>query len=270
MPRSRRNVDGKLSAELEDTIFGTSEQFDQYGAELGKESLFWKVYVQETDKHDKEIVEKWHRQVARDSKAGRSPGQVSLSHPTCLTKVIMRFYSDSLFSAVSAAFLVESSKRLREDPAEVSAQILRSMPETLWAVANNSPPPAIALPRSKDTFSPSAAAVAVNTIWFSSLGLSVGTSFIAMLAKDWCHSFWADRHGPPCLQGRQRQRKWTMIERWRMRELIETLPLLIHLSLFMFSVGLCIYVWDLYYPSSIPLILITLTAVLFYILSSNC
>ncbi|CAE6458155.1 unnamed protein product [Rhizoctonia solani] len=94
MPRSRRNVDGKLSAELEDTTFGTSEQFDQYGAELGKESLFWKVYVQETDKHDKEIVEKWHRQVARDSKAGRSPGQVSLSHPTCLTKVIMRFYSD--------------------------------------------------------------------------------------------------------------------------------------------------------------------------------
>ncbi|KAH7338399.1 hypothetical protein B0J17DRAFT_532080, partial [Rhizoctonia solani] len=201
----------------------------------------WKVYVQETDKHDKEIVEKWHRQVDMNN--------------VC-------------FSLLKFRFLIESSKRLREDPAEASAQILRSMSETLWAVANNSPPPAIEAPQSKDAFSPSAAAVVVNTIWFSSLGLNVGTSFIAMLAKDWCHSFWADRHGPPCLQGRQRQRKWTMIERWGMRELIEMLPLLIHLSLFMFSVGLCIYVWDLHYPSAIPLILITLTAVVFYIASS--
>ncbi|CAE6520756.1 unnamed protein product, partial [Rhizoctonia solani] len=34
---------------------------DEYGAELGKEARVWKVYVQETDKWDRELVDGWNK-----------------------------------------------------------------------------------------------------------------------------------------------------------------------------------------------------------------
>ena len=36
-------------------------EFDEDGAELGKDARFWKVYVQETDDWDEELVHGWNR-----------------------------------------------------------------------------------------------------------------------------------------------------------------------------------------------------------------
>ena len=127
---------------------------------------------------------------------------------------------------------MESSSTLRQDPNDVSAAALLSISATLRAIANSSSMDfPISEPNPTPDFVPSQHAIVVNTLWYLSLSLSVATSLLAMLAKDWCHSFSANRTGHPWDQALRRQRKWTMIERWKMQELIAILPSLIHLSL---------------------------------------
>ncbi|KAG8732010.1 hypothetical protein FRC11_001109, partial [Ceratobasidium sp. 423] len=165
---------------------------DEYGAELGKEARVWKVYVKETDRWDAELVDGWNK------------------------------------------FLVESSKMLKQDPNDVSAAALVSISQTMVAIARNASldfPTSTTEANVTSSFVPSHRAVLINTLWYLSLSLSVATSFLAMLAKDWCHSFATNRTGHPWDQALRRQRKWCMIERWKMQELITVLPSLIHLSL---------------------------------------
>ncbi|CCO35162.1 hypothetical protein BN14_09277 [Rhizoctonia solani AG-1 IB] len=182
---------------------------DEYGAELGKEARVWKVYVKESDRSDTELVDGWNKSL----------------------DVILVFAA--LFSAISTAFLIESSKRLLQDPADVTAQTLLAISQTLSAIANGTQPLVSKSPAGDNTeeFFPSRTMVAINTLWYLSLSLSVATSLLAMLAKDWCHSFMTGRTGPAYNQTLRRQRKWTMIEKWKMQELIMVLPSLIHLSL---------------------------------------
>ncbi|CAE6434554.1 unnamed protein product [Rhizoctonia solani] len=221
---------------------GSATQSEEYG--LGKEAKFWKTYVKEADRWDEELVGGWNQSL----------------------DVLLVFAA--LSSAIVSAFIIESSHLLQEDPADVSAQTLLVISQTLMTLANNTQSAGL-IPTPTDTpFSPSRSAVAVNALWYLSLALSVSTSFLAILAKEWCHSFMTGRTGHPCLQARRRQRKWTMIEHWKMRELILVLPSLMHLSLLLFAIGLCIYVWDINPTVAIPVICVCGLVVGFYIWSS--
>ncbi|CEL61547.1 hypothetical protein RSOLAG1IB_10110 [Rhizoctonia solani AG-1 IB] len=219
---------------------------DEYGAELGKEARVWKAYVKESDRSDTEMVDGWNKSL----------------------DVILVFAA--LFSAISTAFLIESSKKLQQDPADVTAQTLLTISHTLSAIANGTRPLVLEPLAGGNTeeFTPSRTMVAINTLWYLSLSLSVATSLLAMLAKDWCHSFMAGRTGHAYNQTLRRQRKWTMIEKWKMQELIVVLPSLIHLSLLLFAVGLCIYVLEMNMSAGVPVICVTGLAVCFYVWSS--
>ncbi|CAE6495119.1 unnamed protein product [Rhizoctonia solani] len=196
---------------------GASGYFDEEGTELGKEAKFWKVYVKETDRWDAEVIDSWNKSL----------------------DVILVFAA--LFSAISTAFLIESSKKLQQDPTDTSAQSLVVISQTLLAMANNLPPPGpeVLLPNGAEAFTPTYNAIVINILWYLSLSISLATAFIAALAKEWCQSFLAGRTGHPCIQARRRQQKWSMIEKWRMEELITLLPTLIHIALLLFSIGLC-------------------------------
>jgi hypothetical protein len=41
-----------------------AEEYDEPGAELGKDARVWRVYVQETDQADKEMCDDWDKCVA--------------------------------------------------------------------------------------------------------------------------------------------------------------------------------------------------------------
>ncbi|CAE6449306.1 unnamed protein product [Rhizoctonia solani] len=219
---------------------------DEYGAEMGKEARVWKIYVKETDRADAELVDGWNKSL----------------------DVILVFAA--LFSAVSTAFLIESSQKLQEDPADVTAQTLLAISQALSVLINTTQPTGVQSSNTVNTgsFSPSRITVTVNTLWYLSLSLSVATSLLAMLAKDWCHSFLAGRTGHPHTQTMRRQQKWMMIEKWKMQELIMVLPSLIHLSLLLFAIGLCIYVWDLNTSVAWPVICVTVVSAGFYVWSS--
>ncbi|CAE6448084.1 unnamed protein product [Rhizoctonia solani] len=220
---------------------------DENGAELGKEARVWKVYVKETSQWDEELIEGWNKSL----------------------DVILVFAA--LFSAISTAFLIESSKLLKEDPTDVSAAALLSISRTLIAIAKNSSvdtPASDAEPSAATIFVPSQHAILINALWYLSLSLSVATSLLAMLAKDWCRSFLANRTGHPWDQALRRQRKWMMMEFWRMQELITILPSLIYLSLLLFAIGLCIYVWDINSTVALPIVLVYGLSIAFYLGSS--
>ncbi|KAH7329767.1 hypothetical protein B0J17DRAFT_534024, partial [Rhizoctonia solani] len=173
-------------------------------------------------------------------------------------------------SSLSDRFIIESSKELRKDPPDAAVQALVLIPQILLTMTNNThslmnvthlqPNPG----NSTTPLPPSDTTVLVNTLWYLSLILSVLTSFMAMLAKDWCHSFMAGRTGHPYLQTHRRQQKWMMIEKWKMQELLIVLPSLIHLSLLLFTVGLCVYVWELNRTVAIPVVCVVALAASFY------
>ncbi|CAE6496081.1 unnamed protein product [Rhizoctonia solani] len=238
----KTNVDVDTRHDIPEYSSIGSTQSEEYG--LGKESRFWKTYVKEADRWDEELVDGWNKSL----------------------DVLLVFAA--LFSAIVTAFIVESSNLLQEDPADVSAQTLLIISQTLMALANDTQPVGLPSSTTDTPFSPSRSAVAVNALWYLSLSLSVSTSFLAILAKEWCHSFITGRTGHPCLQARRRQKKWTMLERWKMRELILVLPSLMHLSLLLFAIGICIYVWDISPVVAIPVICVCGMVIAFYVWSS--
>ncbi|GAB1516988.1 hypothetical protein RhiTH_000031 [Rhizoctonia solani] len=166
---------------------------DEEGTEMGKEARVWKIYVKEADKWDAELIDGWNR------------------------------------------FIIESSKMLTQDSNAITVNALFTISQSLAAIANNVPGNTSTLASTASNLESSPGspkhAVIINTLWYFSLSLSVATSLLSMLAKDWCYSFGANRTGHPWDQALRRQRKWTMIEQWKMQELINVLPFLIHSSL---------------------------------------
>lgn len=129
-------------------------------------------------------------------------------------------------------FVIESSKDLKPDYTESSAKSLLLMSQTLSAISRGSPVNESITPNQElVNFTPTAIAVAVNALWFLSLSLSVAVSFIAILAKEWCYSFMAGRVGTMLRQARLRQQRWDGIEKWKMKEILYVLPLLMHTAL---------------------------------------
>ncbi|KAG8695640.1 hypothetical protein FRC09_009022, partial [Ceratobasidium sp. 395] len=139
-----------------------------------------------------------------------------------------------------------STKKLQPDPAEQSAATLLSISRTLVALSNGQSVPLSSLPDpGSPQFTPPASSVLVNALWLSSLIISVGVSLIAMLAKQWCHVFLSARTGSYHGQARRRQKRWDGIVWWRMRGVMDVLPLLMHLALALFAIGMIVYLWDI-------------------------
>ncbi|KEP45973.1 putative transmembrane protein [Rhizoctonia solani 123E] len=214
------------------------QEFDEEGKELGPDAQVWKTYVREADQVDEEIVDGWNKSM----------------------DVILIFAA--LFSAIPTAFVIESYKSLKPDPADASSQTLLTISQTLMLIANGSQPSSTPSASNAEApvFQASAKDICVNVLWFLSLSLSVPVSLISMLAKEWCLEFMAGRTGPPGSQARRRQQRWDGLVKWRMKEVIVLLPSLIHVSLLLFAIGLCVFLWDVHYGVAIPVVIVTTTA----------
>ncbi|KAF8750018.1 hypothetical protein RHS01_09646 [Rhizoctonia solani] len=233
---------------------------DEEGTEMGKEARVWKIYVKEADKWDAELID------------GGIVNAAMAWRLQCQRIIFTPLSQAALFSAISSAFIIESSDMLTQDSNAVAVNALLAISHNLATIANGAPGNTSTLASTTSSLESSSGspnhAVLINTLWYFSLSLSVATSLLSMLAKDWCYSFGANRTGHPWDQALRRQRKWTMIEQWKMQELINVLPFVIHSSLLLFAIGLCIYVWDLNRTVAIPVICVTSIAFAFYIWSS--
>jgi hypothetical protein len=127
-----------------------------------------------------------------------------------------------------AAFLIESRKDLQEDPQE------RLLTELLYAfrgVSNPFPP---------TPFQPTSAALAINTLWFTSLTLTLMSALAGVLAKGWLAQYNPVSRKERMEDAYKRQHRFNMAEIWGLSTVISLIPFGIQVSLFLFFAGLII------------------------------
>ncbi|KAF9032899.1 hypothetical protein BDZ89DRAFT_907719, partial [Hymenopellis radicata] len=151
-----------------------------------------------------------------------------------------------LFSAVVTSFLVLVSAQLQPDYTQLSSSIIYELLVVQRAIGNGSsvdlspvsPSPAI-------PFVPSQSYIWVNGLWYTSLSLSLITALVASLVKQWMHQYMAATSGTPRDRCMIRQYRYDGYEKWGVSLIVGTLPVLMHLSLGLFFIGLTVYLIQL-------------------------
>jgi hypothetical protein len=129
-------------------------------------------------------------------------------------------------------------KLLEEDPAETTRDILYTISQQL---ANNSIPPFPQI-----TYETPQYAVVLNGLFFTSLSCSLIAALLAVLALQWVANYDMGLNTSSARKrALQRHTRWTGIEKWKMGEIIASLPLLIFVSLFLFFTGIADWLWHL-------------------------
>ncbi|KAF8868900.1 hypothetical protein CPB85DRAFT_1190937, partial [Mucidula mucida] len=124
----------------------------------------WRVYGDESSKIDIEMVAGWREGLD------------------------MLLVFAALFSAVVTAFLTATCKSMQVDNTEVTNSLLLEMigvQRAILHVVVYGPTDVEAVPPAIISFRPKPADFWVNGLWFMSLGLSLSTTLLAVLAKQW-------------------------------------------------------------------------------------
>ncbi|KAK0474747.1 hypothetical protein IW261DRAFT_1341417, partial [Armillaria novae-zelandiae] len=144
-----------------------------------------------------------------------------------------------LFSAVLTTFVAQTYQNLQVDNAAMSAALLFELVLVQRAIANGSLVDAIAPSRLSPNIAlvPATTDVWVNGLCFTSLFLSLTIALVAVLAKQWLHHYIVPPSGTP--RDRSfRQFQYASFRKWYVQVIIGLLPVLMHLALVRFLVGL--------------------------------
>ncbi|KAI0075371.1 hypothetical protein K474DRAFT_1407479 [Panus rudis PR-1116 ss-1] len=141
-----------------------------------------------------------------------------------------------LFSAVVAAFTIESYKSLQEDPSITSAAFLALISRQLSDLASGSSQTSTSTPAPSFKAAPSD--VRINAAWFTSLVCSLVTASLALFVKQCLRNYLHGHYSSPQERIRVRHFRYQGLIRWRVFELAAALPLLLQLGLLLFLLGM--------------------------------
>ncbi|KAI0265312.1 hypothetical protein BC834DRAFT_180884 [Gloeopeniophorella convolvens] len=180
-----------------------------------QEALFnlWSRYLTKAEKHDKKLVETWK---------GDADGILIFT---------------GLFSAMVAAFTLESYKTLQPDPSATVVLLLSQISHQLAAPANDTGSPTVPTP----PFHAPSSGVRVNILWFLSLCLSVSCALAAMLMQQWSRKYLHLAHGHHLDQytgARVRAFLFLGVTKFRMTDALEFVPSILHVAVFLFFAGM--------------------------------
>ncbi|KAL1707490.1 hypothetical protein EV121DRAFT_173635, partial [Schizophyllum commune] len=167
---------------------------DVYGEELSSKARVWNVYNDEAQIVDAEMVKTLNGTI----------------------DVLLVFAG--LFSAVVTTFVAQNSQKLGPDYAQMTASFMYELTRVQRAIAAGTSVDEI--PATQPSFASEARTagdVWVNGLWLSSLTLSLLTSLVSVLAKQW-------------------------IQRWKVPFIIGFLPVLLNTALLLFLAGLAVYI----------------------------
>lgn len=189
-----------------------AQRGENYGDSSGR---LWMMYLTEAEKQDKEITDNWK---------GDTDGILVFT---------------GLFSATVAAFIIESYKKLSPDSTDLTNALLTQISQQLVNISNGTPLTSV-VAQSSPPFQPTASTVRVNVMWFLSLVLSLTCALSATLMQQWARRYLqlAQRRGAPHKRARMRAYIFEGIKGFEMTRAIETMPTLLHLSVFLFFAGL--------------------------------
>ena len=150
-----------------------------------------------------------------------------------------------LFSAALTSFLVDKIHDLQPDPAQQmvfyqqqNVVLLAQISEQISSFAPQISIPSAPLPSYDFNLNPSD--VRVNAFWFMSLVFSLLAALLATLVQQWIRNYMHvfTRYSNPLKSARLRQYLYEGVEGWYMPMVAESVPGLVHVSLFLFFVGL--------------------------------
>ncbi|KAH9031971.1 hypothetical protein EDB84DRAFT_154821 [Lactarius hengduanensis] len=180
----------------------------------------WSIYLAEADEYDEEITELWRGEA--DS--------------------ILVF--TGLFSGVIATFLSISYYDLFPNSTDTTNALLAQISLQLVNISND-------VPSLNDVtigtgFTPSAATIRVNVIWFLSLVLSIVSAINATLFQQWSRRYLeiTRRRVAPHRRARTRAYMFDGIASFKMSRVVKAMPMLLHLSIFLFFAGLIDFLWN--------------------------
>ncbi|CAG7847593.1 SubName: Full=Uncharacterized protein {ECO:0000313/EMBL:CCA74490.1} [Serendipita indica DSM 11827] len=135
-----------------------------------------------------------------------------------------------LLSAVVTAFIVETYKLLQPDQSEITNQLLIALTRNEAASPETT----------GSNFTPPQYAVRVNAFFFASLFTALLSALAAMLLKQWISYYTQGlkRISSKQIRARTRQFRYDAVRRWKLGGVVALVPVILHLSLFLFFVGL--------------------------------
>lgn len=164
-----------------------------------------------------------------------------------------------MFSAIVAAFTVESYKTLQPDPNIHTTRLLEQLvlhfngTDALRAAGS----PINVEPE------PSSSDVVVNVFWFLSLIFTLTTASLGVFVKQWLRYYLDWSCSSSVERVRVRHFRYEGLIRWRVFEIAAFLPLLLQASLLLFLLGLTIFLQ----PINITIGWVVTVAVLFWIVA---
>ncbi|TDL26595.1 hypothetical protein BD410DRAFT_825730 [Rickenella mellea] len=177
-------------------------------------SKIWGPYLELADKYDKDLVESW-----RDD-----------------MESLLIFAA--LFSASVTALVIESYQALQEDTAQATLMVLLQISKQL---ANGTQSTTAAV---QPVFQQQSGDIAVNALWFLSLAFSLACALAAVMVRQWARRYLRLPRSLPSISDRARMRQYLFenLESWKMDLVVETIPILLHISLILFIIGLLLFV----------------------------
>ncbi|KAI0261954.1 hypothetical protein BC834DRAFT_414191 [Gloeopeniophorella convolvens] len=192
-------------------------------------NALWSLYSQEAENHDKALIETWRSDM----------------------EAIIIFAG--LYSATLTSFLVDSYKNLQPDPTKETAYFGQQSAISLARIsqqlslndsrASVAPTTFVPLP----SFHPSPSDVRVNVYWFMSLVFSLSAALFATIIQQWVRNYMQvfQRYDHSLKRARLRQYLFQGTELSRMSVVVEMVPALIHISLFLFFMGIADFLFNL-------------------------
>lgn len=148
-----------------------------------------------------------------------------------------------LFSAVVSTLLVQATQNLQVNYTEVTASLMFELVQIQRAVAVGTSvtavPTSLLNPTTK--VKPDNLNVWTNGLWGISLSLSLSVALATVLVKQWLHRYLAVHSGTPRDRSHTRQFRYTGFEKWQVLNIIGVLPVIMHISLAFFLVGLVLF-----------------------------
>ncbi|KAI0274158.1 hypothetical protein BGY98DRAFT_921025, partial [Russula aff. rugulosa BPL654] len=211
----------------------------------------WAVYAKEARSHDEASIGTW-----KDDMEG-----------------IIIFAG--LYSAVLTAFITESQKNLTVNPTNEIAFYARQAVVLLAQIsaqlaASGSPVPSTVLfPPAFPKFHPANSDVRVNIYWFMSLVFSLSAALAATLVQQWAREYvqFFQRYNHPLKRARIRQFLHEGANRWHMDLVVHLVPALIHISLFLFFLGLADSLFSINVATATTTTILIVTCALCYLFS---
>ncbi|KZO93946.1 hypothetical protein CALVIDRAFT_238431 [Calocera viscosa TUFC12733] len=148
----------------------------------------------------------------------------------------------TLFSAVVAPFLIDSNARLQPDTQQAAVDALTRISAQLAASQDDAPPP-IAYD-GDSAINPASWLLAVNALWLVSLLISLVSTVFAVSVKQWLTSYKEGLPAATLPAVRERHERYIALDRWKISILVNSLPMVINIAVFIFLAGLVIYIWN--------------------------